>query len=525
MGRNTLARPRGTRDFGSEEMEARRWAERILRDTAETFGYREIATPVFEHLELFTMRSGEEIVHQLYTFEDKGGRTMALRPELTASVMRFFSGEMASRPKPVKVFYFGNCFRYERPQKGRYREFWQFGAECIGTDTCQSAAEIISLADGAVRATGLSGHRLRIGHLGILRGFLERLGANRKEIMPLIDKGNIRGIGYLFEEWGLSDELFPLLDLLSLRGDPDALEKGRKVVLGEDEGAPGWDRSTNAGGRTDHGERYEGQDGGLGRIHEEERCGGQGAHRVMIPGAGTDPGTDPQGAGGEGPFGLPALDGIREPRMDGADGTPWREMVARGFTSLERISAMLARSGITHTIDYGIARGLDYYTGMVFEMDVPSLGAEKQICGGGEYDLSDLFTLKVRGASGFAIGFDRLMMALESEGIRSPERKPAVGVIPTPGTEDTAFIIATDLRRAGIPTELELSGRNLRKSLAYMNEIGVSHAVILGDRELREGKVVVRNMTSGEQTEMTPERVKDHLAVAGEKREPDHGTE
>ena len=122
-----IQRPRGTRDFGPEEMGKRRYIEALFRRTAETFGYREIATPTFEHSELYTERSGEAIKNDMYFFKDKGGRELSLRPELTMPTMRFYAAELRHLPKPIKVYYFSNCFRYERPQSGRFREFWQFG--------------------------------------------------------------------------------------------------------------------------------------------------------------------------------------------------------------------------------------------------------------------------------------------------------------------------------------------------------------------------------------------------------------
>ena len=115
--------PRGTRDFTPDEMQKRRYVEECMRNTFQKFGYKEIQTPTFETLELFTAKSGETIVNELYSFTDKSGRELALRPELTAPVMRFYVDKLQMEPKPLKLFYFGNCFRYDRPQKGRYREF------------------------------------------------------------------------------------------------------------------------------------------------------------------------------------------------------------------------------------------------------------------------------------------------------------------------------------------------------------------------------------------------------------------
>ena len=141
-----IERPRGTRDLTPEEMDTRSKIEGTLRKVCESFGYSEILTPTFEHTELFLERSGPSIVEEIYDFEDKGGRDIALRPEFTASVMRMYAESLRERPKPLKLYYYGPAFRYERPQSGRYREFWHFGTELIGPDTPRADAENIALA-------------------------------------------------------------------------------------------------------------------------------------------------------------------------------------------------------------------------------------------------------------------------------------------------------------------------------------------------------------------------------------------
>ncbi|MDD3046836.1 MAG: ATP phosphoribosyltransferase regulatory subunit, partial [Methanocorpusculum sp.] len=127
-----IQKPRGTRDFLPAEMTQRRFVEQKMRSVAAGFGYGEIVTPMFEEQELFTIKSGEGIINEMYAFEDKGGRKLTLRPELTSAVLRAYVNEAQMAPKPLRWFYFAECFRYERPQKGRYRQFWQFGSELIG---------------------------------------------------------------------------------------------------------------------------------------------------------------------------------------------------------------------------------------------------------------------------------------------------------------------------------------------------------------------------------------------------------
>ena len=147
--------PRGTRDFLPDELEKRRSYENVLRGVAHRFGFREIETPIFEDAELFILRSGPGVMKELYNFKDKGDRDIALRPEMTAPVIRAFVNGMGSYPKPIKVFYFGQCFRYERPQAGRYREYFQFGAEIIGSATPETDAEAIAMAASMIKSLGL----------------------------------------------------------------------------------------------------------------------------------------------------------------------------------------------------------------------------------------------------------------------------------------------------------------------------------------------------------------------------------
>jgi histidyl-tRNA synthetase len=186
--------PRGTRDFTPDEMQKRRYLEQNMATTFTSFGYGEIQTPTFENLELFTAKSGESIINELYTFTDKGGRALALRPELTAPVIRCYVERLQMEPKPLKLFYFGNCYRYDRPQKGRYREFQQAGCEVIGTGTCEATAELLALAYTLLKNTGLKNIRLNIGNLTIISAIFKKLRLlkdDQKILLPLIDNPNL----------------------------------------------------------------------------------------------------------------------------------------------------------------------------------------------------------------------------------------------------------------------------------------------------------------------------------------------
>lgn len=402
-------KPRGTRDFAPEEMARRRFVEANMRRTAELFGFGEVMTPTFESTELFVARSGEGIIDELYAFEDKGSRKISLRPELTASVMRFYVNEMQNLPKPVKIFYFGNCFRYERPQAGRYREFWQFGAELIGAPSIESDAEVIALALATLKNLGLKDVVVRIGHLSILNKFIRDLKISdnaEKEARRLIDKRNFKDLRSMLDGANANDEAIArLIELVSLDGD-EAIRRAKEEA-GNNEGF-----------------------GYLANLLERLR--------------------------------------------------------AYGFDNCQ--------------LDFGVARGLDYYTGMVFEIDAPSLGAEKQVCGGGAYTLADLFGGQEVNSTGYAFGFDRIMLALEKSGVTVPSQNLSVYILPI-GDEAkiTAIQILSELRNAGISADMDLMGRNMSKAMKYANSIGVTKTILIGDNELAENSVTVRDMRSGVQ--------------------------
>jgi histidyl-tRNA synthetase len=168
---------------------------------------------------------------------------------------------------------------------------------------------------------------------------------------------------------------------------------------------------------------------------------------------------------------------------------------------LEAVFKILQDYGFINVeVDLGVVRGLDYYTGMVFEMDAPVLGAEKQICGGGSYSLTELFGGERTFSTGFGIGFDRTLLALEREGYQNPLRPLDAYVIPVNDkVKDEAFRITAQLRLGGISTEVDLMGRNISKNFKHAASVGARHAVVVGEKELAVGAVTVRDMMSGDQ--------------------------
>ncbi|MBE6502884.1 MAG: histidine--tRNA ligase [Methanobrevibacter sp.] len=412
-------KPRGTRDFLFDEMRKRKEAESTLRNIFESYGYQEIKTPLFEELKLFTTKSGEEIVDQLYNFKDKSDRDLTLRPEITAPVARLYINELQkTSTKPIKLYYYGSCFRYERPQKGRFRQFWQFGCELIGAKTPQGEAEVIALCSDSINALGITTADVNINHLGIIRGLFKHFNIStetQREIMVVIDKGDkdlliesLSGKNPVIDNDELNQILLKLIDLV---GDKSILSEVEELIKPYDE---------------------------------------------------------PQEA----------------------------------LNELKELIELLESFKVdNYTLNLGVARGLDYYTGIVFEIYVPELGAQKQICGGGSYSLIKVFGGEEVESTGFALGFDRLMNAIEE--LTDAEELPShldVYVAPISAeVRPKAYEITQLLRKEGIKTDVDLNGKKFKKLMNYADKIKVPKIIIIGANDLSENKVTVKDMNSGNQ--------------------------
>lgn len=396
-----LQKPRGTRDFLPAEMAQRRHIERRMRTIAQSFGYGEIQTPMFEEQELFTLKSGEGIIGEMYAFEDKGGRKIALRPEVTAAVVRAYVNEAQVAPKPLRWYYFAECFRYERPQKGRYRQFWQFGCELIGADSAAADAEVIALAYELLKSSGVR-FVLKIGHLAPMKHMLRDLDAGeQKKVMAALDKRDM-------------DLLKTTLDAIE---HPDLYEPLTTLITAETLGQV-WQVT--------------------GDIPEKSR--------------------------------------------------------------IEETFRYLTAQNIPFVQNFGIARGLDYYTGMVFEGFADNLGAENQILGGGVYRLAHLFGGKDVPSCGFAIGFDRVMVSL---GEITPDTAPVVAVVATPQTRTAAYTAAAAFRSAGITVVMDVMDRSFGAQISSALKSGAAYAALIGEKEAAAGTITLKNLEQAAQQEMS----------------------
>ncbi|MDQ1262125.1 MAG: Histidine--tRNA ligase [Euryarchaeota archaeon] len=442
----TIQRPRGTRDFLPEETEKRGRAKLAMQDVLERWGYQEIATPTFEHLELFTIKSGASVVEEIYSFTDKGGRALALRPELTAPVMRMYVSELQNSPKPQRLWYFGNCFRYERPQRGRFREFWQMGTELIGGSKPDSEAEAIALADGMLRSVGVSGD-IHVGYLGLIRSILSKIETqHRPSVMRMIDKKERSALAALLEDIGQSH--LGLLELIDLKGQ-SALDKAVEIVR---ELGAGQEKASDA-----------------------------------------TPLSEPAAA-------APSPAGRGSARQGRAVGAELR------IEEFQETVDLLEAYGVNFTIDFEIVRGLEYYSGTVFEIYAEGLGAQRQICGGGTYELASLFGGKETSSTGFGLGFDRIMEIVQMEGSRTLP----VFLAFTPDVKVQAAKIAGMLRKS-VPLVMDVMGRSLGAQLKAAAGAGAPFVVIVGNDELDAGMLTLRDMTGGGQESLALAEIEARL--------------
>ncbi len=411
-------------------MAARRAVESVLRETFERYGYGEVQTPTFEHLELITAKSGDEITDHLYDFVDKSNRKLTLRPELSAPTIRLYVNELRNRPKPRKLYYFENCFRYERTQKGRYREFWQAGVELVGSARPEAEAEVVALAAACLENIGLKNYGLTIGNRGIFRAVFNHYNIAEDAqnlILSQLDKKDVQ---------------FADLDM-----PKDAKNITVSIIKP------------------------------IAMIKESL------ANRKNI---------------------RSRLQTILKDDF---------KIIESELRDFEEFLDLLEGFGATDCeIDFLIARGLDYYTGMVFEIFAKEgLGAQNQILGGGTFSLVKLMGGGDVPSCGFGFGFDRLMLALESQGaLPASAAAPRVFVVPeTRKMLNRAIEIVSDLRKE-VSCELELMGRKLGKALSYANTEEIAYVLIVSE-DSEGDEVILKDMRSGAQKTIDYREVPDEV--------------
>ena len=401
--------PRGTQDILPQDSAKWRYIENRLHTLMELYNYKEIRTPIFESTELFARGVGDStdvVQKEMYTFKDKGGRSLTFRPEGTAAVVRsYIEHKMQGEPnQPIKLYYNGPMFRYERKQKGRYRQFNQFGVEAIGAENPSIDAEILAMVMHIYESFGLKHLKLVINSIGDSESRKEYNEALVKHFEPVIDT--------------FCSDCQSRLHTNPMRILDCKIDRDKEAVK-------------NAPRITDY-------------LNNDSK------------------------------------------------------------SYYEQVKLHLDNLNISYVEDPNLVRGLDYYTHTAFELmiDNPEYdGAITTLCGGGRYNgLLQLLDGPDETGIGFALSIERLLMALDEEGISLDVREDFDLFVVTMGEDADRYAVKliNDLRRNGIRVDKDYLNRKIKGQMKQADRLNAKYTVVIGDQELENNEIGVKNMISGE---------------------------
>lgn len=410
--------PRGTKDILPDTVGEWTYVEQKIRDLCSRYGYREIRTPMFEHTELFHRGIGEgtDVVDkEMYTFKDRGDRSITLRPENTASAVRaYLQNKLYGDSSLTKLFYIGSMFRYDRPQAGRMREFHQFGIEALGEENPAVDAEVILLAVDFLRSLGLKDLELSLNSVGC------------PSCRPVYRKA--------LQDY-FRDKLDDLCDDCKDRFDRSPL-------------------------------------------------------RILDCKVDADK-----------PF-MKDAPRITDCLCDACQ------------DHFHMVQEYLSHAGISFQLDPRLVRGLDYYTKTAFEIKYAPLGAQSAVAGGGRYDgLIEEIGGKPTPAVGFATGLERVLLALEKQGLLPEQDRKTDGFVIALGdaAQLPAFGLLEKLRRAGLKVGMDYAGRSMKAQMKQANKAGARYALIIGEEEVKESCVQLKNMANSEQQKVSFDNIVEKL--------------
>jgi histidyl-tRNA synthetase len=393
----------------------RRFVVETIRSVFELYGYDEIETPAFEFLDVLTAKCGPEVKEQIYAFKDKAGRDLGLRFDLTVPLARLVASH-PDLPKPFKRYCISRVWRYEEPQSGRFREFWQADADIVGSAKMDSDAEVIAVAISCLKRLGMKNFSVRLSNRKILESIVDSAGVERESWLSVfraidkLDKIGQEGVKRELERLGLTDDqISTIMMQISKRGNLDAVEREVNHML------------------TSRGKE--------------------------------------------------------------------------GFNELAEIISNLGLYNCSEyvIVDLSLARGLDYYTGPIFEVSAETDVSVGSVAGGGRYDnLIELLGGPPTPATGISLGIDRLVEVL-SEANMLPSARTLTQVFvayTSPSLKKEAITVAEKLRSEGIRVEVDVMGRKLDRQLKYADAKGIPYVVILGPREVAEGVYRIRDMSA-----------------------------
>jgi len=476
--------PQGTRDFGPAQVARRQHIFNVIRRTFETFGYAPLETPTLENLSVLTGKYGDEgdqllfkvlnsgnflvkerrgEITPLVTAEDldAGPKVVlpkiaekGLRYDLTVPFARYVAMNRGTLTFPFRRYQMQPVWRADRPQRGRYREFWQCDADVVGTDSLLCEAEIVLMMAQVFKGLGLEDFTIKINHRGVLRNIYQALGGegNETDLFVAIDKLDKIGLDGVRKELleknfqdATIDTLFALLGV-----EGDYAEKLERLMVGFVTAGvePDGQRPTATGEDDDDAAYYR----GLNELAE-----------------------------------------VRD------------LLQASGFRQFDRLE-----------FDPTLARGLSYYTGCIFEVKINNV-AMGSVSGGGRYDnLTGAFGLPGVSGVGFSFGVDRLYDCLESLGLFTETGETPTRVLLThfdAASGRAALPLLADLRNAGIPAELYPDAGKLQKQFKYADAKGIPLVLILGPEELAAGVAKIKILKTGEEKTLALNEVVDALTV------------
>jgi histidyl-tRNA synthetase len=415
-------RPRGTNDILPGEVEKWRYLEDNMRSICREYGYTEIRTPIFEHTELFLRGVGDttDIVEkEMYTFTDRGNRSITLRPENTASVVRaYLENKLYALPQPVKLYYIGPMFRYDRPQAGRYRQFHQFGVEVFGSNDPAVDAEVMAMSMDFYSRLGLNNLELHINTVGC------------PQCRPVLIKK-------------LKEYFHPHLEGLC-RNCRERFDKNPMRILD----------------------------------CKETHC-----------------------------------------KDLGVDAPATIDCLCQDCAShFAEVKKNLELMDIPYQVDRRLVRGLDYYTNTAFEIVAPDIGAQSSVGGGGRYNgLVEICGGPPVPGIGFALGMERIILAMERQGLSfgEAERTEVFIVTANQAANGEAVRLLARIRQSGISADKDYMDRSLKAQMKYAGKTGAVYTVIIGEDEMKQGVVLVRDMRLGRQESVPVSEVVDFLKQQG----------
>ena len=381
------------------------FVEDIMKQQAEVYGFKEIRTPVFEHTVLFNRGVGETtdvVQKEMYTFDTKGGESITLRPEGTAGAARaYLEHALYNDGLPVKAYYLLSCYRYEKAQAGRQREFHQFGMETYGAADAKADAEMICAANSVFERLGVKSVRLELNSIGCKTCRKDFTNALKEYFGKYTDKLCATCLSRL--------ERNPMRILDCKSEICSAIAKDAPKVL-------------------------------------DYICTDCSQH-------------------------------------------------------FERVKSFLDVAEVDYTVNPTIVRGLDYYTRTVFEFVTDTIGAQGTVCGGGRYDgLIEELGGQPTPSLGFAMGIERLLLVMQSQGIELPQPKTCDLYIAALGenAEKKAFEFVRELRDSSLIAEMDIVGRGLRAQMKYADKIKAKFSMVIGDDDINANKASVKNMSTGD---------------------------